>query len=386
MGTIWKASLSEREFQDKIFTSKVIQENIIKALDLDVDNYSFAREVEFVNGITSDFIIFDNNNTMCAILECKRADIGVTEYVRGVGQLFQYEYFQEKRISPRRYSDINFVDELNINALVIPSSFIKNTALNIGLFKYPESGVILEIHERTKRVRCISTTELDKLAAANQEGISTICQYYVRDNRLFECYMALKVCKVLNHLNIVMNRTEIEHHILRKFKVINNQNWRNAFISLSSFGFIGRNSEPLGEGQYSSSGKVTSFIEEIYSEYIYPFIDMIMDVLCEEENRRGSINLSNKDIAERIRKLNHGNDILFLTDSDERYISSWLNIMRDDLGCINFAPRSKKRVIQYIPKELSKDTLRRKIEEYSNCREYVEEFEKNFSSVIGGLL
>lgn len=379
-------SQSEKEFQDKIYTNRIIQANISKALDLEFNDCHFEREVEFVNGITSDFIIFDNSNIMRAILECKRTDIGVTEYVRGVGQLFQYEYFQEENIKPKKYDNINFTQNWNINALVIPSSFIKNTDLNIGLFKYPDSAVILEIHESTNRVRCISRDELQKLAEAGENGLKTICQYYVRDNRLFECYIALRVCMLLNQFHKVLNRSEIEHHVLRKFDVINNQNWRNAFITLSSLGFIGRQTQLLPVGINTLNYDIYSFIDEMYSEYLSPYIDTIMDVLIAEKSCSGNINLSNKDIAERIRCNNDGRDVLFLTDSKERYISSWLNIMRDDLGCINFRPRSKERVIQYIPKELNQSARVSKIKEFTASISYVRAFEDKITEVMKEVL
>ena len=37
------------------------------------------------------------------------------------------------------------------------------------------------------------------------------------------------------------NRKEIENEFLRKIMVINNRNWRNAFITLSSLGIIDNN-------------------------------------------------------------------------------------------------------------------------------------------------
>lgn len=157
------------------------------------------REIEFVNGITADFIISNTEtNEMQAIIECKRADIGVTEYVRGVGQLFQYEHFQKKGIRPKNLSQISYNDRENRNVLVIPSSFIANTNLNIGLFCYPETAKILEVHVNNNRVREISKDELTKLADATVESLKTISQYYVRDNRLFgmlysiACYRDIK--------------------------------------------------------------------------------------------------------------------------------------------------------------------------------------------------
>ena len=77
-------TIQEKEFQKRIFDSCDIQENI-KVLFNFPNSSQFEREIEFINGITSDFIIYDSSkDEMKAILECKRADIGVTEYVRGV--------------------------------------------------------------------------------------------------------------------------------------------------------------------------------------------------------------------------------------------------------------------------------------------------------------
>jgi len=209
----------EREFQEKIYNNREIQENIINALEIDPNNFLFNREIEFVNGITSDFIISNTEtNQMQAIIECKRADIGVTEYVRGVGQLFQYEHFQRKGIRPRNLSHIIYDNEENRNVLVIPSSFIANTNLNIGLFCYPETAKILEIHVNNNRVREISKDEITKLADATVDSLKTISQYYVRDNRLFECYIALRVIGILKHLHISLNRVDIENKILRKIE------------------------------------------------------------------------------------------------------------------------------------------------------------------------
>lgn len=45
--------------------------------------------------------------------------------------------------------------------------------------------------------------------------------------------------------------------------------------------------------------------------------------------KSGIINLKNNEIGEIIRQKYKNKDILFLTDSNNRYISSWLNIMRE---------------------------------------------------------
>ena len=55
------------------------------------------------------------------------------------------------------------------------------------------------------------------------------------------------------------------------------------------------------------------------------------------------------------------NEILFLTESKGRYMSSWLNIMRDDYGIIDFMPRSSLRKMNYITSEYDDNELRKKL-------------------------
>lgn len=376
----------EREFQEKIYNSLEIQENLVNALDIDQDSFLLKREIEFVNGITADFIISNTEtNEMQAIIECKRADIGVTEYVRGVGQLFQYEHFQKKGIRPKNLSQIIYNDRENRNVLVIPSSFIANTNLNIGLFCYPETAKILEVHVNNNRVREISKDELIKLADATVESLKTISQYYVRDNRLFECYIALRVIGILKHLHISLNRSDIENKILRQVEVINNRNWRNAFITLSSLGFMSRGAGLSNIEAQLIPADVYNFISSMYKDYLYPYIDILMDILI-ENSADNMCNLNNQQISNLIRNRYEGKDVLFLTESNGRYISSWLNIMRDDFGCIQFEARSSERKIIYKPSELQQSDLTRKIKEYSNAKQYVDSFEANINRIIVDIL
>ena len=376
----------EREFQDKIYNSLEIQENLVNALDIDQNSFLLKREIEFVNGITADFIISNTEtNEMQAIIECKRADIGVTEYVRGVGQLFQYEHFQKKGIRPKNLSQISYNDRENRNVLVIPSSFIANTNLNIGLFCYPETAKILEVHVNNNRVREISKDELTKLADATVESLKTISQYYVRDNRLFECYIALRVIGILKHLHISLNRSDIENKILRQVEVINNRNWRNAFITLSSLGFMSRRDGLSNIEAQLIPSDVYNFISSMYKDYLYPYIDILMDILI-ENSTDNMCNLNNQQISNLIRTRYEGKDVLFLTESNGRYIYSWLNIMRDDFGCIQFEARSSERKIIYKPSELQQSDLTRKIKEYSNAKQYVDSFEANINRIIVDIL
>ena len=322
---------------------------------------------------------------MKAIIECKQTAIGATEYVRGVGQLFQYEYFQDKNIPPKKIYNIKYNKNINNNILIVPSTFIKNTNLNIGRFRYPENSKIFEIHINSNRVREITEEELLRLSKANEDNLITISQYYVRDNRLFECYIAFQMVVLLNQFNLEYQRDKLEKEILRKIPVINNNNWRNAFITLSSLGFLKSKVKIVDSFYNLFKLDVYSYINLLYKDYLYPFIDLIMEVLKENE-KDGIINLKNNEIGEIIRQKYKNKDILFLTDSNNRYISSWLNIMRDDLGCIDFESRKSIRKINFIPKELNENERINKIKIFSKSREYIKNFNEIKKDIIKGIL
>ncbi|WQT44185.1 hypothetical protein KVC87_07370 [Helicobacter pylori] len=72
-----------------------------------------------MNGITADFTLFEGNKVR-AIIECKGGAIGVSEYVRGIGQIFQYEYFFENHLSLKNYG---FCQNFN-SVLVFPESVL----------------------------------------------------------------------------------------------------------------------------------------------------------------------------------------------------------------------------------------------------------------------
>ncbi|CAI3352468.1 hypothetical protein CIRMBP1277_01034 [Enterococcus cecorum] len=365
--------IQEKLFQELIKNNNSIQSYILDALDLDSVNADFDKETKYINGITSDFTIISNSE-ITAIIECKRADINVTEYVRGIGQLFQYDYFYRKNITPKNLSTLTYNSNRFVSVLIIPSTFIKNTQLNIGRFAYPKTFKLLEINLNNNYVRQITEDELNTLANAANENLVTISQYYIRDNRLFELYICLKYLRIKGSFNNreKLNRKDLEEN-LRKVETINNRNWRNVFISLSLLGFINSNNQLTEIGLIMSNKDYSDFILNMYQDYLKPFIDEIMDTLTSDKS--SSIKISNDEISRKLRDKHGGKDILFLTESQNRYISSWMNILRDDFGCVQFRPRNSKREILYHPKELNEHTLKNKISSNTSANKYIEKFD-----------
>ncbi|GHQ07391.1 hypothetical protein VN0274_04530 [Helicobacter pylori] len=105
----------EKDFQDLIASN--IQKDICSVLDY--KDFKLLREDAYINGITADFTLFERNKVR-AIIECKGGAIGVSEYVRGIGQIFQYEYFFENHLSLKNYGFCQNFDSV----LVFPESVL----------------------------------------------------------------------------------------------------------------------------------------------------------------------------------------------------------------------------------------------------------------------
>ncbi|HEM5274298.1 TPA: hypothetical protein U1352_001722 [Streptococcus suis] len=376
------ADILEKEFQDYIYSNQEIQIGISELLFNDSYNnqFVFEKEVEYINGITSDFTITDGKLNLFSTIECKRADIGVTEFVRGIGQLFQYEYFFEKRVSPKKFTEYRYVDNQKyVTAIVIPSDFYKNTNLNIGKFKYPESTKVIEVNLVSNNVRELERSMLEELAEKDANTFS-ISPYYLRDNRIFEYYILLKYIEFWMVINQdsseKLSRTKAEIH-LKKVETVNNGNWRNAFITLSTLGFIDNKNHLTTSGKKMANMSLVDFTFTLYNGYINSYLKVLIDLLTKNiDEPSQKVCLSNKQIVEQIRDEYNGKDILYLSESDGRYISSWLNIMRDDFGCIDFESRNKERIIKYDPEDLTNEELLDKISKQTMGKKYYDKFKE----------
>lgn len=113
-------NVREKYFHDLLATHENIKTDLLSALDLptDLTHLNIIYEDRYINGIIADFtLVYDNK--IHSIIEVKAGDIGVTDYVRGIGQVLQYEYFFENQINTKGFD----FDENFKSALLIPSSF-----------------------------------------------------------------------------------------------------------------------------------------------------------------------------------------------------------------------------------------------------------------------
>lgn len=317
-----------------------VKKRFLKILNIKGENIVFNSEDQYPNGMFADFTILVNDEVK-AIVELKGSDIGVNDYVRGTGQIFQYQHFIDLNMSIKSY-----VYRDAVAVYCFPSSLIAEKNYNIGLFAYPKNCVILEFNEENYTFRRIALKDLKVFAGSRGKEMVTVSPYYIRDTRLFELYIALRyfnIKKMFGEINIDRKAADT---FLRQLNTPDNGNWRNVFISLSSLGLTDENNIPTDIGSQYASMDFAEFAYEVYNSYIRNYFQIIWTNLFSLGAASTPITLAK--LKESIDFSFHGREVLFLTDSGTRYLSSWLNIMRDDFGCIDFKPKQSLRTYSLI--------------------------------------
>ena len=357
-------SMLEKAVHQLIIDSENIKRDLANILNIEYETMELVHEDQYINLMYADFTVLSCGKVR-AIIEVKGGNINVTDYVRGIGQLYQYEYYKENKAAGKEYcEDFNVI-------YIFPQEVLQNNYFNIGTFKYPNSTMIIELNTETQIIRKIDSNELKHLANAQRNNLVSISQYYIRDNRFFELYLLLQY---LMYLKVIgekdLNRRTIENEFLIKLETPNNRNWRNAFISLSSLGLIDDNNCVTYSGVLMAVKPYEEFLLSIYNSYIKVYIQELFECF----DNKTEINITNQEIKDKIYKKWNNRDVLFLTESNGRYISSWLNIMRDDFGIISFDSRQNFRKINYNPLILNDNELLKLIKENSMAYQYLERY------------
>jgi hypothetical protein len=359
--------MTEEILHNHFRNNQDLKQSFLNLLGLPLDS-TFRHEHNYPNNLAADFSII-HEGRIKAIVELKGSNIGVTDYVRGIGQIFQYQHFADKNINIAN----NLYDNVK-SILCFPSQLLINNTFSPGLFLYPEKSMIIEVNELNLNPRILDKNTLyaNAISALNDDLIS-ISPYYIRDNRLYEIHLCLKY---LNFLvaggREIINRVTVEREFLRNLNTRNNGNWRNAFISLSSLGLIDGSNKPTRKGIVLANTNYENFAFEIYQYYIKPYIDTIINALFINDDN--PVEISYNDLKFMINNQYHNNTIQFLTESDNRYLSSWFNIMRDDYGMIDFDPRQDLRRLIYRPYELINEALILRISNHTKSRPYYERY------------
>ena len=162
---------SEKFLHNLALTDIDVQKNIISSMDIDYhDGIKFSKCGPYLNRIIPDLKITSGDEIL-ALIEVKGPKINVTDFVRGIGQLFQYEYFSEigsieKNNQKLRYSD-NFE-----TIYLYPSQVLVINDFDITKFKYPKSTRQLQINHKNYVVRNFSSEQQNQFSRINENLIA----------------------------------------------------------------------------------------------------------------------------------------------------------------------------------------------------------------------
>lgn len=372
--------MDERTLHQIIKENKQVQDDMINKLGFKYEKLEetveFISEDQYPNNLYADLTIKINNKVR-AIVEIKGSDIGANEFVRGTGQVYQYQHFIDEQISIKNYE---YKDAVSV--LCFPSSLIENHPYNIGLFSYPKGCVILEFNEKNYTFRKIADKDLKIFAGSRGKEMVSISSYYIRDTRIFEIYLALRyfhILKMIGRKQIDRKKTET---FLKNLGTPDNNNWRNVFISLSSLGFTDNKNITTELGAKLANLDFKEFAFEIFNSYIQNYLFVIIDAIDKLNANENQISL--EELKKSINSLYDGKDILYLTDSGTRYLSSWLNIMKDDFGCIEFEPHKNPRIYKkiYDIKNFKKDAICFYVKMYTTADKYIEKFNNLMNEIL----
>ena len=328
-------------FKNKDFVSKVLSDYFHYHLDFIVQH-----EIELENGITMDHLISDSDGAAILLVESKGGDIGITEFLRGVGQTVQYQHHIDKKIK-LKYSKncktlLAFPDELY-------------SKIDIDKIIFGDNVLLLVINSSNNSAKVVDPAKIKGLFSAHQ-NIVTISPYYIRDNKLGELYVSL--LETRKRMGASSTRVSRDFtSLLESIGAPNPGNARNIGISLASLGFVDSFNALTSSGFEFSKMDYSTFVTNIVEDYIYPYTNAIFYALFqisirESGNNNIIINASWEQINDEIRKNWNGQDVMYLTESGNRYMSSWFGILKDDLQCVEFtsgARGSKPIKIKYFP-------------------------------------
>lgn len=327
-----------------------------------------VNEVEVENRITMDHVVYDQQSgEAIALIESKGGDIGITEYLRGIGQVMQYQqHFEKKKVlkyDPKCLTYLAFPDELF-------------NSFDVTKLAYPKKVKLLIINPRNE-----SSSVMDPATISGSTGLNSdivrISPYYIRDNRLGELYLGLLELRKRSFATPHATRVSRNFNDLaREIGFPNPGNGRNIGISLSSLGLIDAFNRPTIMGLEMSEKSFGGFVVDLLNEYLYPYVNTIFEALMNITIRKGELVTSWQELNQEIQSIWGGKEVMFLTESGNRYISSWMNILRDDLGAIDFRPRAQEKeiIIKYAPLKGTPILLDQSFSSNTNTPDYVKRY------------
>ncbi|EOX5591161.1 hypothetical protein ACX9UE_001092 [Campylobacter upsaliensis] len=207
-----------------------------------------------------------------------------------------------------------------------------------------------------------------------------LSQYYIHDTRIFELYFLIKILAIYQLKQENIHRKQLELQLAQNLQTPNSGGWRNMFITLSTLGLISKGNNLTQAGFNLSQLPYPQFALELF-KYLKPFFSYLLETLYKKSNGKKEFDCSNKELFEIMYK-QYG-EIAYLIEYQDkdskpntRYISSYLNILKDDYGVIDFQPKSSLRTLLYNPFDLNEKAFLQHIEKASLIQAYQTNFQR----------
>lgn len=212
-----------------------------------------------------------------------------------------------------------------------------------------------------------------------------LSQYYIHDTRIFELYFLIKILAIYQLKRKNIHRKQLELQLAQHLQTTNSSGWRNMFITLSTLGLIGKGNILTQAGFNLSQLPYPQFALELFN-YLKPFFSYLLETLHKKSNGKKEFDCNNKELFEIMYK-QYG-EIAYLIEYQDkdskpntRYISSYLNILKDDYGVIDFQPRNSLRKLVYNPFDLNEQAFLQYIKNHSIIKNY----QTNFQGIIDAI-
>lgn len=356
--------MTENEVKDYI---RIHYDDIMKKHTKCSGPYTINPEYPLECGLAADFAILGPSGEVCALIECKRGvgtakskTLGLHELVMGLGQVEQYN----NHLANNMYS-LSSASMCNNEAkcFLVTDNGIKDRFKwdKLAYSKGVNLLLIDDVSKQTEEYSLYNQRDLKRLVSIAQSIEVMPCPIFTKEGHLAEYYMALKAIneesKKVNY-NVKLNRSKIVGDVLKKYAKKSEP--RNTNITLSNLNYINTENHLTVEGVQAIQKSYKSFAKDmVYNKLSIYFVNVmtaLMRIAQKKAEPWEDISASSKEIKQEILMMYDGKKVTNLTtDNQERYVTSILSMLKDDLKAIDKIKRNHYK-INYLPfKELDSD-------------------------------
>lgn len=308
------------------------------------DDFTIMSEQKISYGLMVDKVILDKDQKYLCLIECK-GNVGTTDFVRGIGQVLQYDSQAKKEIKNRMSRNFSII-------LAFPNELnTKETPVDIQNLEYPTETHLFIINSKNNSFKSIDlkATNIGSKQKYFGEKIISISPYYFRDNTFAEYFIGLHTFHYRSFYSKKISRNIDE--ILKKCGSHNPGNGRNVGITLSSLGLIDGQNKLTPNGYKFLRLDYPEFVEKLTYDYAFPYINSVFSVINDHPELSSLDQM--RELINELWGMEPDQQIEFLTESESknknRYIGSWNYILMRSLQCIDFEPRKTNFKIKYNP-------------------------------------